>query len=470
MIFPFIKGIQKTGQLEKAFKRYLIIFCPSVLAGVIMGIFVVGVLPNIPSLYILLGLGGLLFAYLLLFHIEVAVILALLVFYETSRFNYLGGGTPYHPNGLLGIGIIGATIFYFLFHRINFSRLLGIKPFIGYLLVCIFSLAFSGRHLMDGLTITLRLATALSIYSVLIYKLDSIKIVNWVIFAVAGSQIVRVLTKLLNLPLGNISASENGEPTRIGDSGVGAFLALILTLSIIQFINSKKTSERLLWGGMVGLFGIGLFFSFGRSGWIGFAVAMVVIGLMKYKKLLLILPILIILLVVLVPAIPQRFSDISVDALTYSSTSTLAGRIYVWKGAIDVAKNHLFFGVGYGVGRYRVGELLGQYSYMIHNDYLSVLLETGLLGLIVFIFWHSQWLISILKVFLNSKYEYDKILVLGIFAIFAASLVIRITENILQDAYKLYYLSALVAVAFALPRVRANEEAKAPFLPEDEEI
>jgi len=107
---------------------------------------------------------------------------------------------------------------------------------------------------------------------------------------------------------------------------------------------------------------------------------------------------------------------------------------------------------------------------MIHNDYLSVLLETGLLGLIVFIFWHSQWLISILKVFLNSKYEYDKILVLGIFAIFAASLVIRITENILQDAYKLYYLSALVAVAFALPRVRANEEAKAPFLPEDEEI
>ena len=469
MILQSLRNIFTTPQDEPG-KRYALIIYSAIFVGIFLGIFVVWILPNVPPIYILIGLGALLFAYLLLFHIDIAVILALFIYHETGRFNYMGGGTPFHPNGLLGISIIGATIFYFIFRRIDFSRLPGVIPFMGYLIVCIFSLLFTEERLMDGVTITLRLMTALSIYAVLVYKLDSIKMVNWAILAIAGSQITPTITRLLALFRGNIINTESNEPVRTGTSTVGAFLALILTLSFIQLINTRKTSERILWGCLVVLFSLGLFFSYGRAGWIGFIVALLVIGCMKYKKLLVILPIGLILLVVLVPAIPQRFSDISLSEINNRSSSTLAVRYEIWRGAIEVAKNNLLFGVGYGVGRYRVGELLGRYSWMIHNDYISVLLETGIVGLIIFMFWHSQWLFLIFNVYKNSKFKYDKILSLGIFAIFIASLVIRLTDNILQDAYKLYYLSGLIAIALTLPRIRAKEEINNLMVPAEKAI
>ena len=461
-------GIRITDLLEKVNDRKIIFYCIAAVVSILLGVFVVLALPLIPPLYILLGFAGLLIAYLLLFHIEVGVILAIFVLYESSRFNYMGGGTPFHPNGLLGIAIIGATIVFFLSHKIDYSRLIGIIPYFGFWAICVFSLAFTGNNLMEGVTITLRLMTGLSIYAVLTYKLDSIKMVKWVLLAVAGSQISPLISRLLNYR-GYEVASEYGL-VRIGTSAVGVYLAMFLTLSLVQIINARRKPERFLWGGFAGLFAVGLFLSYGRAGWISFIVALVVIGLLRYKKLLVVLPVILILLVLLVPAISQRFSDISVDALTDRNSSTLGARIEVWKGALEIAKNSLIFGVGYGVGRYRVGELLGQYSWMIHNDYLSVLLETGVLGLILFLVWQGHWLISIFNVFRKSKVEYDKILSLGILAIFVASLVSRITDNSLQDSYRLYFLSALVAVALTLPRVRANEEAKAALSSVNEKI
>jgi hypothetical protein len=177
----------------------LLFYLSAILSSIFTGIFVVLVIPKIPPLYLLLGFSGLIFAYLLFFHIDIGVICALFILYETHRFNYLGGGTPYHPNGLLGIAIIGATIFFFLSHRIHLSQLPGIFPFISFLFVCIFSLMFTGRYFMEGLTITLRLMTAMSIYAVLVYKLDSLKMLNWTIFAIAGSQISPIISKLLML-------------------------------------------------------------------------------------------------------------------------------------------------------------------------------------------------------------------------------------------------------------------------------
>ncbi len=449
------------GWLEKATDKKTVFYLAVILASILLGVFIVWVVPAVPPLYLLLGVGGLFFCYLFLFHIDVGVLLSIFILYETSRFNYLGGGTPFHPNGLLGLAIIGFTVLYFLTHRIDYSRFIGIGSYIGFFAVCVLSLAFAGSYLMDGVTITLRLLTGLCIFAVLIYKLDTMRMVKWVMIAVAGSQISPVIERLLNYR-GFMLASEY-EDLRIGTSAVGVYLAMLLILALMQFMNSKRYTERFLWGGLIGLFGVGLYFSYGRAGWISFVVALFVIAALRYRKLLLILPVVLIFAIILVPAISERFSDISAAALSDRNSSTLGARIEVWKGAIEVVKDHLILGVGYGVGRYKVGEYLGQYSWMIHNDYISVLLETGVIGLIMFLVWQGHWLYSIFIVYRNSSYTYDKILSLAILAIFVASLVSRVTDNSLQDSYRLYFLSALVAAVLALPRVRANEEAKASF-------
>lgn len=433
----------------------------TILIGIISSGIILSLLQfRVPILYVLLGIGGILFVFLLIYRIEVAVILAIFLRVELNRFNYLGEETAFHPNGFIGVAIIGAAVVFFLLNKVDLSRLRAYGAFCGFFLVALISLVFSGENFRDGLTVTFRLGAALAIYLILLYKLDSIKKVMWVIMAVVVSQILPTVNGLIGRGWEGELMQYSADTVRIGHSGVGAMLAMILTLCLVFFLNAEMKSSRILWGSLVALFMLGLFFSFGRAGWIGFVVGVTVIGVMRHKKLLFSLPALLLMIVLLIPAIPQRFSDIDLNRLGDRSSSTFAGRIQLWQTAIEIYKNKPLMGVGYGVERYRVGEYLRRYGWMIHSDYLAVLLGTGLIGFVLFIFWHGQWYVELLKVYRKSDLLLDKTIALATFAFFVTSLVVRLTDNIVQGTDKLYPIAALVAATLALPRIREEENAQ----------
>lgn len=447
---------------QKPFESGLTILLGILSFGIILSL----LLFRVPVLYVLLGVGGILFVFLLITKIEVAIILAILLRIELSRFNYLGGETALHPNGFIGAAIIGAAVVFFLVHKADVSRLRAYRAFVGFFVVALFSLSFAGENFQYGLTLTFRLGAALAIYLILLYKLDSMKKVMWVIMAVVASQILPTITGLLRIEGEGEILQYSSETARLGHSGVGAALAMILTLCLVFFLNAKIKSNRVLWGILSALFLLGLFFSYGRAGWIGFIVGVIVIGVMRHKRLLLALPALLLIVVLLIPAIPQRFSDIDLDRLEDRYSSTFAHRIQLWRAAIEIYKNNPLVGVGYGVERYRVGEYLNRYEWMIHSDYLAVLVGTGLIGFIFFILWHGQWYVELLKVYRRSDFLLDKTVALAVFAVFVTSLVVRLTDNIVQTTDKLYPIAALVAVTLALPQIR--EEEKVQKLDDDE--
>jgi hypothetical protein len=369
---------------DRLFKIRVAFFCLALLMGAVLG----GLVVHVPPLYLFLGVGGGVFAFLLLFKIEIAILLAMLLRNELARFNYLGGDTAMHPNGLIGVAIIAGAGVFFLLNRTDFSRLRAFWPFLAFSVVSFVSLLWAGGYLMDGLTVALRLLTALAIYAVLVYKLDSIKKINWLIAVVIAAPVLRTARGLFSVAQGGGMDPDAAEIVRIGDSGVGAFLAMILAFCLVQLLDASTTRRRLLWGSLTGFFAAGLFFSYGRAGWLGFGVTVLVIGLMKHRKLLIVFPVVLVLLITLLPTVSLRFSDIDLERLNDRSSSTLAGRIEVWQGSLEVYETQPLLGVGYGVGRYRVGEYLARYAGMVHNDYLAVLVGTGLVGLIVFILWH----------------------------------------------------------------------------------
>jgi len=439
-------------------KTRLPVLALTLLVGSIMGLLAI----VFPPLYLFFVIGGLVFAYLLLFKIEVAIILALLIQNQLGEYNYLGGGTPYHPNGIMGIAIIFGTLCFILFSKIDYSRLRPIRAFFFFLIICLLTLIFAREYLFQGITVTLRLAVAFCIYAVLLYKLDSIKQVKWVIIAVVAAQILPTVSGLMVMAGTSGLSFVKGETARLGHSGIGVYLAMVLTLCLVLFLNVKTSGEKFLWGVLTALFGLGLFFSFGRSGWISFIVALTIIGVVRHRKILLFLPVLVMLAIILIPAIPQRFSDIDITNLDQGNASTLSGRIQVWKTGLKLYVTQPLLGVGYGLGRYRIGEYLHRYAWMIHNDYISILLETGLIGLIIFAFWHGQWLVRLFKTYYSAYGTNEKMLILAVSAVFASSLVARLTDNIIQDSYKLYPLCALVAAALAIPRIMANTLNKQP--------
>jgi len=442
-------------QLEEIFYVRIVTIGLAIALGVMLG----ALLVFVPAPYILAGIGAIVFAYLLIFKIEVAIIFSLFALEPLRQFNDLAGKIPLHPNGLIGLAIIASTIWFFISNKIDFSRFKAHWPFIGFLAICFLSQMFAGEYLLAGLIVTLRLVTAFSIFMILQYKLDSLKKVEWVIAAILGSHILFILHRISTMTIANLGLTFDKEETnRLGNSSLGTTYATLLILCLVMFLNTKTNLKRLLWGSLTAFFAFSLFISYGRSGWIGFAAGAIIIGVMKHRKFLLILPILLILAIILIPGISQRFDDISLDRMSDYNSSTLAQRIAYWEAAIKIYQTHPFLGVGYGVEQYRVSEFLNKDSNNLHNDYLTVLVGTGLIGFIIFTLWFGQWMVEIFKVYRDSKFTYDQVLALAVFAFFITSLVVRITDNLLQTTDDLYPLAALVAVTLALPRIRANEK------------
>jgi O-antigen ligase len=424
--------------------------------GLVLGALVV----HLPPLYLFFGIGGLIFAFLLLFKIEVAILLAILLRNWLGQFNYLGGDTAMHPNGVMGVAIVGGAGLFFLFNRIDFSRLRAFWPFLTFAVIYLASLMWTDDYVMEGLTVVLRLLTALAIYAVLVYKLDSIKAIKWLIAIVIAPQVLRTGQGLLSLAQGGAMDLVAAEIVRLGDSGIGAFLAMILAFCLVQFLDASERRQRLWWGVVTGFFATGLFFSYGRAGWIGFGLTAFIIGLVKHRKLLVVLPIVLLLLVTLLPTVSQRFSDIDLERLDERSSNTLAGRIDVWKASAEVFATRPWLGSGYGAGRSNVGANSARYASLLHNDYLAVLVQTGVIGLSAFLLWQGQWLVALLRVHRTSQYAFDQALALAVFAMLVASLIVRVTDNVIETTEKLYPLVALVAATLALPRIRAEEEAQ----------
>jgi O-antigen ligase len=448
---------------DRSLKARMMIFGLALLLGFALG----GLIVHIPPLYLFFGIGGAIFASLLVFQIEIAILLAILLRDWLNQFNYLGGDTALHPNGVMGVAIIAGAALFFVAHRIDPSRLRAFRPFLAFSALCLVSLLWVGEYFMDGLTVALRLLTALAMYAVLVYKLDSTRKINWVVYVIVAAQVLPTVQGLFRVAQGGGMDLDTAEIVRMGHSGQGAILAMILAFCLVQFLDAGTGPQRLLWGSINGLFAAGLFFTYGRAGWISFCVAVAFIGLMKHRKLLVIFPVIVILLITLVPTVSERFATIDVQRLDDRDSSTLAGRIEIWKASAEVYEKHPLLGVGYGVARYKVGDYLGQRAWMMHNDYLAVLVETGGIGLAVFIVWHAKWLLGLLRVRRTAQSAYEETLTLAVLAMLVASLVVRVTDNVLQTTDKLYPLVALVAAALALPRIRVGEEAEtaAPVQP-----
>jgi len=186
-------------------------------------------------------------------------------------------------------------------------------------------------------------------------------------------------------------------------------------------------------------------------------LGMALVCMIRFKRLVFILPLVLILLIALIPAFGQRFADLSFgNQSLVDSGSTFSARLQYWQAALSLFPDHPILGVGLGVGRYRVGDLRGLYPFMIHNDYVSVLLETGLIGFILFILWNYQWVRQLIKINGTMIENEQNLIALAVLTVFVSSLVMRITDNIILDSYDMYPICALVASAMILPYLKPN--------------
>jgi putative inorganic carbon (hco3(-)) transporter len=165
------------------------------------------------------------------------------------------------------------------------------------------------------------------------------------------------------------------------------FFVLSIPVMLLLAINSKKNSDKALYGISALLSIIALYLTYTRGSLIGLGVALIIISFAGNKKVL--LPIILIFGVsgLLIPGMFNRIVSL------VSVTGTAQNRLSLWTIASYILMHNPLGGVGFGAypdafEKYVVAFPsldIGYIRYTAHNSYLMIGAETGIVGLISFL-------------------------------------------------------------------------------------
>lgn len=171
-----------------------------------------------------------------------------------------------------------------------------------------------------------------------------------------------------------------------GENGMGAFQAEFAIFLVGLAVFAKKPVLKL------GLLAIALYslycleLTLSRGAYAGFLLGLLVLGLIKERKILILLVILLVSWQSLVPnAVTERVT------MTYQQgeglDSSAGERVAIWQDALQVFNEEPILGTG--LNTYAYMGRVGPYT-DTHNYYLKVLMETGVVGFLIFL-----WLLGV---------------------------------------------------------------------------
>ncbi len=167
---------------------------------------------------------------------------------------------------------------------------------------------------------------------------------------------------------------------------LGEYLLLAIPMSVGLMWTKKKWLSKIFYIGTTGILFLALILTFSRGCWIGLMVTAAAFVTFVSGKLwgllLLALPV---LPFVIPESIIKRFT--SVGNMEDTSTSY---RVFIWMGTFALLKDYWFGGIG--MGQEAFTKIYPFYSYNgivaphAHNTFLQLWVETGIWGLLVFVF------------------------------------------------------------------------------------
>ncbi len=244
------------------------------------------------------------------------------------------------------------------------------------------------------------------------------------------------------------------------------YLIMILPIAVVGFLTQKSLSGKMLYLFSGGILCACLIFTWSRGAWLGILIAMMLFLLM-YSKKILVAGLFGVLAVPFLPfVLPQSVLDrfLSIGNLGDTSTSY---RVHIWEGTLNMLRDHFLGGIGVGTGVF--GEIYPRYSLSgiesaphSHNLYLQILVETGILGLILFLI--------VLFTFVRHNFTFfakplptvprlhNAALFCGILAVLAQGMTDYIWYN--YRVYLVFWLMIGLTVATARTALRENQTAQ----------
>ena len=185
------------------------------------------------------------------------------------------------------------------------------------------------------------------------------------------------------------------------------YLLVVIGITLAAFIEARRLAVRLALLGLLAAASVCLFLTYTRSAWIGAAIVVLVLGLLRYRILLVGGAIALALAAFAFPAaarkVQDRFGDLSTSSESHASNSW-KWRTGQWSRMEHWGWERPFLGQGFGSYQrlsikefgyfdrhYQVadpGHPFAPRGIAPHNDYVKMFVETGIIGL-------SLWVLTL---------------------------------------------------------------------------
>ncbi len=227
-----------------------------------------------------------------------------------------------------------------------------------------------------------------------------------------------------------------------GENGLAAFEAQFGLFLLGFYACEKKRWVRLGILGVLITASYSLLFSFSRGGYLAFLAGMAFLGVIKERKLLLIVVMLVIGWQVFLPTAVRERISMTRDSQGKLDSSAQV-RVTLWEDAVELVEMNPWLGSGFFTYAY-----MGRMRHLrdTHNYYLKTLVETGIVGLMLFLWLLGRLFRSGFTLYRSTQDDFLRSLGLG----FAALMVAAFVANLFGDRWAYLEVNGFLWVLLGL--------------------
>jgi O-antigen ligase len=306
----------------------------------------------------------------------------------------------------------------------------------------------------NAFTAWLRLGFLLVVLCLGIWLVRDRARIGWVLAAALGGASFPVAKGLVQLITGDTVHRVGSDARAIEGpfthpNAFAFYLIGVLVIGLVVLIETRDRLRRIALAVLVAAGSVCLFATYTRSAWIGFVAAIIVLGVLRYRWLLVVGLAAGIALIVIFPGaaqtIDRRFGDLSKSSTSYDRNS-YGWRQGEWSRMVHWGTDAPLTGTGFGTYAQTTvrefGYQDGKYStvadpkhpgkpgvkgFSAHNDYVRMLVELGFPGLVL-------WSIVLLGVTLSAlwaaRIEALRPIAIAVVAVMLALIGISYADNV----------------------------------------
>jgi O-antigen ligase len=310
---------------------------------------------------------------------------------------------------------------------------------------------------LGGISDWIRLVSIFVIYILVLNLFNTEEKINKLLQAILISVIVPSAVGFYQFLTGTGNQSVYGFnrifATFVHPNPYAFYLTMLLPMGIVLFFKDGSSSRKIILGILCATMGISLILTYTRAAWVAVFLAILFLGIFRYRKLLLISVPLFFLLIKFNPGLAHRFGEAFEFSSYYDPQNSFLWRIKFWSQTIPLIFSRPILGHG-------LSSLASYFREEAHNDYLRVAFETGLIGVGAYLWILLSLLRRAIYVYKRIGMQYFKSLTLAFISIFIAYITIMLSDNLMRSLVVQWYFWIFAGIACSLYKVDTDRAQK----------